>query len=286
MNRILTEYILEIGLTLSDKTIQNNKYQMRKFIEWMNKNGLDKLTAVKRKHIVQYLRDIKGDYTQDSLSMYQLAISRFFKWALKTKKITENPCEDLEVIKREHTRKSVCSHADVIKVIESIKPYDFASARDRAIAELFYSSGPRVSELIELQLSDFLGESIRIESGKGAKTRTIPVNAAARKAIEEWIHGWRGTDEGYLFVTTRHYKGLRRSEVSKNLRLKGEVLGVKGLTPHAMRHAFATHMLDAGADLRLIQEVLGHSSITSTQRYTQVTAAEMQSRFKTFHPRG
>jgi integrase/recombinase XerD len=156
--------------------------------------------------------------------------------------------------------------------------------RDRAIIELIYSSGLRVSELCDLTIEDFRGNAITVKCGKRDKTRTVPVNAMAAKAIIEYIDTCRGKQRGWLFLTLMG-KRMPRERVSRMIGRYATRAGIDGVTAHTLRHACATHLLDAGADLRLIQDVLGHASIASTQRYTHLSSNKMQERFQQFHPR-
>jgi site-specific recombinase XerD len=158
-----------------------------------------------------------------------------------------------------------------------------ASRRDKAILELLYSSGLRASELCDLDIRDTSGFQIMVRCGKGGKTRTVPLTQQAYNTMAEYIQE-RGTQPGPLFQTLMQKK-LRRQLLSKIVTSYAKKAGIEGVTTHTLRHACATHLLDQGADLRLIQEVLGHSSIASTQRYTHLSSNKMQEMFNKFHPR-
>jgi integrase/recombinase XerD len=160
--------------------------------------------------------------------------------------------------------------------------------RDRAMIELLYSSGLRATEICDLKLNHISDMQVMVKCGKRGKTRTIPMTEQAYQWINTYVEKHRkerfSHDQGLLFVTLQG-KPIRRQFLF--LMIKDYVCkaDLQEITPHTLRHACATHLLDQGADLRMIQEVLGHSSIASTQRYTHLSSNKMQSMFKQFHPR-
>lgn len=156
--------------------------------------------------------------------------------------------------------------------------------RDRAILELLYSSGLRVSELCDLELSDFQERSILVKCGKGSKTRSVPVTRTAQEYIQKYIEQYRGNEDGYLFLTV-NARQLQRGRLSEMVSTYADLCGLKDVTTHTLRHACATHLLDHGADIRMIQEVLGHASIATTQRYTHLSSNKIHAMFESFHPR-
>jgi site-specific recombinase XerD len=149
---------------------------------------------------------------------------------------------------------------------------------------LLYSSGLRASELCALEYEDFKRSSVTVRCGKRSKTRTVPITDEAMDAIMGYIDTYRGHEGGWLFQTMLG-RQIRRQLLCAIVVEYAKKARVQGVTTHTLRHACATHLLDQGADLRLIQEVLGHSSIASTQRYTHLSSGKMQEMFKQFHPR-
>jgi site-specific recombinase XerD len=149
--------------------------------------------------------------------------------------------------------------------------------------KLLYSSGLRSQEMCNLTLEDYKGDSVHVRQGKRQSGRTVPITSEASSAIEIYLN-YRGKHEGYLFES-QNGNPMRRQYLCKMVIKYARKAGIKHVTTHTLRHACATHLLDEGADLRLIQDVLGHKSIQSTQRYTHLSSNEMQKRFKTFHPR-
>jgi integrase/recombinase XerC len=160
-----------------------------------------------------------------------------------------------------------------------------AAARDRAILEMLYATGARVAELCALDLADLdgAGDTIRVR-GKGAKERVIPVGDAALQALAAYLRV-RGNADGPLFENVRGGRLTARS-VHRIVKARSRAAGLtRRVTPHTLRHTFATHMLDAGADLRLIQDLLGHSRLSTTQRYTHVSADHLMRVYDSAHPR-
>lgn len=215
-----------------------------------------------------------------------MSIRSFYRFLRRIKAIDSDLMEGVQVPRHKITAPRIPTKEEVNRMLDLPDSTKEAGARDRAMMELLYSSGLRASELCDLELRNFRDGTITVECGKGEKTRTVPVNMTARSAIAEYIVRFRGEEEGYLFITQVHKKGMSRRLLAEIVGRYAKKARLEGLTPHTLRHACATHLLDAGADLRLIQEVLGHASINSTQRYTHLTSHKMQEKFQQFHPRG
>jgi integrase/recombinase XerC/integrase/recombinase XerD len=193
----------------------------------------------------------------------------------------------------------VLSAKEAGRLLEAIPAGGPLELRDRAIFELAYSSGLRAEELVSLELSDIDhdGEQVRVE-GKGRKTRFVPVGEPAMAALRAYLERGRpqllhsrpapgsGTDRSpQAFFLSRSGRPLLTSDVRRRLRLWTRRAGAAEATPHSLRHSFATHLLDGGADLRAIQEMLGHASVSSTQIYTRVESARLRSAYARSHPR-
>lgn len=167
-------------------------------------------------------------------------------------------------------------------------PSTFLGVRDAACLELLYASGLRVSELCSLKITDVDDTFVKVR-GKGSKERVVPIGKKAQEAIDRWLHQFRSQFDSEknlsLFVTEKG-KPLDRIAVWKRVKHWAGMAGItKRISPHSLRHTFATHLLDHGADLRIIQEMLGHASISSTDRYTHVSRESLKRSFNTFHPR-
>jgi integrase/recombinase XerD len=185
----------------------------------------------------------------------------------------------------------VLSLDDVVRILEAPDPGDALFWRDRALLEFAYASGVRVSELIGLRLRDLaLDEGFARVFGKGSKERVVPVGGAARRALDVYLREVRpglerGLGKGTVFLNARS-QPLSRMGVWKILRKHVERAGIaKRVTPHTLRHSFATHLLEGGADLAAVQEMLGHADISTTQIYTHVDREYLKDVHRQYHPR-
>ncbi len=207
---------------------------------------------------------------------------------------TENPAELLRSPKRSQRLPRVLKAPEVAKLLDRIPTATPLELRDRALFELAYGSGLRAEELISLDLAsvDFDGESVRVE-GKGGKTRLVPAGEHSLRALERYLDrgrpGLATRKEGALFLS-KSGRRLGTSDVRRRLRTWSRLAvaaapALADAHPHALRHSFATHLLEGGADLRTIQELLGHASISTTQVYTRVESARLRSAYQRAHPR-
>lgn len=209
----------------------------------------------------------------------------------------DNPAELLSSPKRPRTLPTVLAPSEVAALLDRIPATTPLELRDRALFELAYASGLRAEELVSLDVTaiDFDAESVRVE-GKGEKTRIVPVGEHALRAIDRYLAGARPAlaverpeSEGALFVS-KSGRRLSTSDVRRRLRTwvrlaAGRAPALAEAHPHALRHSFATHLLEGGADLRAIQELLGHATIGTTQVYTRVESARLRSAYVKAHPR-
>jgi integrase/recombinase XerC len=220
------------------------------------------------------------------------AIRSFFKYLLKNGIISENPAELVLTPKQEKTIPVYLSVDEMFRLLDSIQTDTLLGLRNRAIFETLYSSGIRVSELAEMNLSDvdFSAATVQV-SGKGGKQRIVPVGHKALSAIKAYRarlqkqKGLQSVNEGPLFLN-RFQTRLSPRSIGRILRKLVETVGLlTPVSPHALRHTFATHMLDAGADLRAVQELLGHKSLSTTQKYTHVSIDRLMETYDRAHPR-
>jgi integrase/recombinase XerC len=220
------------------------------------------------------------------------AIRSFFKYLLKNGIISENPAELVLTPKQDKTIPVYLSVDEMFRLLDSIQTDTLLGLRNRAIFETLYSSGIRVSELAEMNLSDvdFSAATIQV-SGKGGKQRIVPVGHKALTAIKAYRtrlqkqKGLLSINDGPLFLNRFHTRLSPRS-IARILRKLVETVGLlTPVSPHALRHTFATHMLDAGADLRAVQELLGHKSLSTTQKYTHVSIDRLMETYDRAHPR-
>jgi integrase/recombinase XerC len=222
------------------------------------------------------------------------SLRAFYKYVLRTGKIKNNPAEMIQTLKTEKYMPTFLSVDEMFELLKAKDDNSVLGLRNRAMLEIFYSSGLRLSELAGLDLIDldFNQKLVKVR-GKGRKERIVPVGGPALKAVQEYLEKIgeirKGTNGGILknplFLNVRGERITTRSIA----RIVNEVTGKSGIgrkiSPHALRHSFATHLLNAGADLRSIQELLGHESLSTTQKYTAVNINRMMEVYDKAHPR-
>ena len=222
----------------------------------------------------------------------KLAAQRsFFRVLREHRRIAQNPADLLAAPKKPGKLPRTLKAEEVAALLDRIPAATPLEVRDRALFELAYACGLRAEELIALDVPslDFEGEEIRVE-GKGSKTRFVPVGEAALRALARYLERARpalqGGDGDPALFLSKSGRRLSTSDVRRRLRVwERQVAESGGISPHALRHSFATHLLEGGADLRAIQELLGHSSLSTTQIYTRVDSARLKTAYAKSHPR-
>ena len=210
----------------------------------------------------------------------------FYRWALREGLVTESPAERLATPRVPRGLPRVLEIDEATEVIESPTGTGWRHVRNAAMVEVLYVSGLRVAELAGLDVADVdLAESvIRVRAGKGRKDRVVPTGPTVIRAVEAWL-ARRGAEAGALFKNPRGGRLTVRG-IYDVVRGSGARNGIAGVHPHALRHSFATHLLRGGADIRSIQEMLGHASLSTTQRYTHVEIEQLQRTWQRSHPHG
>jgi len=225
--------------------------------------------------------------SRSSIARHLSAMRSFFKYLMREAVVDSNPARTVATPKREKHLPSVMQPSDVALLIEQPDTSTPLGLRDRAFLELLYASGLRIAELVGIDIDDVeLRARLVKVRGKGAKERIVPFGSKAEEAIRAWLAA-RDTpaEEEALFV---NYRGERITARSVRRLFDGYVRDAAlraGISPHTMRHSFATHLLNAGADLRTIQELLGHASLSTTQRYTHLNDWELMKVYRKAHPR-
>lgn len=244
----------------------------------------DGISDVNHKMVRSFLFKMGDQNSSATVARHLSALKCFYKWAHRVGIVPVSPVAGLKSPKIGRHLPRVLSVEEAAQLFET-EPDDALGVRDRAIVELLYGSGLRVSELAGLDVVDVdleLGV-VRVRSGKGSKERRVPMGAVAGIAVRRHL-SHRGSSSGPLFLGVRGkrmgVRCLRRVVVAV-----GAVNAVPDLHPHALRHSFATHLLDAGADLRGIQELLGHSSLSTTTRYTHMSVESLVEKYRGAHPR-
>jgi integrase/recombinase XerD len=218
-------------------------------------------------------------------------VKNFLKYLVKAEKMLFNPAEELELPRERHRLPCVLSVREIKKLLNQPDTSDRRGLRDRAILEVLYSTGIRNQELRQLRVNDVeLKEcALRIVGGKGNKERLVPLGRTARAYVEEYIRTIRPafmkTEAEQILFLGKKKQGLARGTVSKIVRIYAKQAGLKGrITAHGLRHSCATHMLKNRASLRHIQELLGHKTMETTQRYTQVEIGDLKRAHAKYHP--
>ena len=278
---------------LSDNYQLSTRSSLELFHHWLLEAGSEvTCSEVKTEEIGQFLGWRKrGGASASTIRLHAVALRIFFRFLVGRGQLTKDPTEFLGVPKIERYLPDTLSAPEVKKLLEAAGGKTSLELRDRAIAELLYSSGLRVSELCRARLESLDLEKgfIRV-TGKGNKQRLVPVGSTARPALETYLTLGRPglvarSTGGEIFLSVRGRK-LTPQRLWQLLVALGQRAGLsQKVHPHMLRHSFATHLLEGGADLRIIQELLGHADISTTQIYTHVQTKGLQKAHRQFHPR-
>lgn len=275
-----------LSMTSGEKTVASYRLDVRKFLAWAETQGIKRIKSLNGDLLTEFLfhcRDKEGKEAA-SLMRYYMSVRKYFKWLKKTKQVDADLTDGLVPPRCKPKRPYVPTLGQIERLLNVPDTDTQAGARDKAILELAYGSGLRAEEICNLELADINGREITVH-GKGEKTRTVPITQECADAIQRYIDGWRGKLRGLVFVSCPRWKALTRNYLVRMVRRRARDAGLENVTTHTLRHAFATHMLDAGMDLRTIQEILGHASIATTQRYLQLSSATMKKKFDQYNPR-
>lgn len=279
------EYLAELSLSRSKETVAAYTRDLNNWVNYLHDRRIKKTGALRPTHITEYLAGLhKLNRSESSLNRYYMCLKGFCKFLRKSKVLLDDLTECMTSPRVRQKAPIIPTRAEVLHMLEQPNIETDSGLRDRAALELLYSSGLRASELCALSLHSVQSGSVTVSCGKRGKTRCVPMTDAASEWVSRYIETVRGTERGPLFLTYG-CRPLRRQLLCKMVTNYARKAGLAEVSTHTLRHACATHLLDAGADLRLIQEVLGHSSIASTQRYTHLSSNKIQEMFKQFHPR-
>lgn len=281
-----TEYLL-IDKKYSENTINSYKNDLKKFQNYFINTTIGNINEQK---IKEYLKNLNKENNETKTISHNISTLRsFYKFLLIEKKINKNPMEWIELPKIKKTLPKTLSIDDINKLLD-FKLKDSFSYRNKAMLELMYSSGLRVSELVNVKINDIDNELCVIRvMGKGNKERIIPIGDYAIKYIDIYSKEHRNKlikkqYNDYLFLNN-HGKKMTRQGFFKIIKNIAKIQNIKTeFSPHTLRHSFATHLLNGGADLRSIQEMLGHSDISTTQIYTHVSKELLRENYDNFHP--
>lgn len=271
---------------LSVNTQLAYKQDIERFYNYLLEIGLESFKKVNQAMLLDFLEVLKKQgYATSSLARFLMTIKVFFRFLKREGYLQTNITLYLKSPKIWQIVPEVLSSSEITRLLKEPNIKLETEARDRAILEVLYGSGLRVSELCRLKINDVTDTFIKVY-GKGNKERVVPIGKKAIEAIDYYLAHFRSEDqEPFLFITQKK-KPLDRILVWKRIKHYGQRSGIiKNLSPHTLRHSFATHLLDNGADLRVIQEMLGHANIGTTDRYTHVSQSRLKKAFNEFHPR-
>lgn len=296
MNIFLKEYlaVLKLEKNLSDNTVSSYKNDISSLIKFLEYKNISDPAVVTHKHLGDFFKSLDEiGIASSSAARYYSSIKGFFNYLFLSSYIKENPVDKISAPKLEKNLPGVLTISEIDKILSQPTTDDKLGIRDKAVLEVLYACGTRVSELLNLKLSDLLfnEEVIRV-FGKGSKERIIPIGSSAVKWVNVYLKSSRPLlmkkvkSENYLFLNNRGSR-LSRMGIWKIVAKYVREAGIeKDVHPHTFRHSFATHLLEGGADLRAVQEMLGHADISTTQIYTHIDRDYIKQVHKDFHPRG
>ncbi|MEC7108250.1 MAG: site-specific tyrosine recombinase XerD [Verrucomicrobiota bacterium] len=276
---------------LSKNTQLSYRNDLLKFSNYLTKKKILNLNSLNRNDIRNYLLKLKSDDLKpSSISRHIVSIRKFFEYLLQEGLISEDPSALIhspKIWKNIPETLSVNEVTTLLSYISSLKNYRHAF-RDKVMIELSYACGLRVSELVNLKLNSIYFEESYIQvTGKGQKDRLIPINKSTLIIIDEYIKTERlkyNIDDNHLFLS-QHKKFLTRQRIWQIIKKHIKNAGIiKNISPHTLRHSFATHLLENGGTLRAIQEMLGHSNISTTEIYTHIEKNRLKKIHERFHP--
>jgi integrase/recombinase XerD len=296
MNIFLKEYlnVLRLEKNLSENTISSYRNDLVSLIGFLESERAYDFSRVDHKLLNSFFKKLqKLGLSRTSAARYYSSIKGFFNYLFSNKYIEANPVEKVSPPKLSKTLPSVLTVEEMDKILSAPVLDDKLGLRDKSVLEVLYACGLRVSELIELKISNlFFEEEIIRVFGKGSKERLVPIGSSAIKWTKEYLMKSRpllekkSKSEGIVFLNNRGTKLSRMGiwKIVDRYKIEGEI--EREVHPHTFRHSFATHLLEGGADLRAVQEMLGHADISTTQIYTHIDRDYIKQVHRDFHPRG
>jgi integrase/recombinase XerD len=278
---------------LSDATVSAYRRDLRKLLSFLEENGLEGPDEITPQDLRDFIFRMREDgLASSSIRRWLSSIRGYFAFLLEEGVLDSDPSERLEAPRSGRALPDVLSVEEVNRILEATDPDDPMHWRDRSILEVLYATGMRVSELVGLKTADVeLDEGLCAVFGKGSKERLVPLGGPARRCLRRYLREVRpgldqGKGDGRVFLNRRG-RPLTRATVWNLVKKYAARAGVRRtVSPHTFRHSFATHLLEGGADLAAVQELLGHADISTTQIYTHVDREYLREIHRTFHPRG
>lgn len=306
--RLLEQFLTHVGVErgLAQSTVDAYASDLRRYLDWLEARGVHGPAAVTRQDVEDYVADLDGAGESGRSKARRLAsIHAFHRFALAQQAVASDVAATVKAPKGAGTLPDVLTVDEVVRLLDAVpQPHaadvagveDAVLVRDRALLELMYATGARVSEIVGADVDDMdFDERVIRVTGKGSKQRLVPVGGYACQALRRYLDQARGVlerrkrsggaERRALFLNKRGCR-LSRQSVWEVVRDAGERAHItKPLHPHTLRHSFATHLIQGGADVRTVQELLGHASVTTTQIYTHVSPESLIEAYLTAHPR-
>ncbi|MHA8137931.1 site-specific tyrosine recombinase XerD [Lactobacillaceae bacterium Scapto_B20] len=294
MEQLVNQYVryMLIERGLANNSIQSYKQDIVEFMEFLKQRQVKSWPSVDQTMILKYLTYLHDSgKAKSSTIRFISALREFYLYLMQFHYVDVNPMLKIEMPKPEHHLPAVLTEAEINQLLAQPDTNTKIGLRDRTLLEVMYATGLRVSELVGLKLADLHLEMHLIQTiGKGDKERIIPIGTVAIEWLQRYLMTGRpqllGTKRSnYLFLNVRGGGMSRQSIWQKIKQYVGQTEIKKNVTPHTLRHSFATHILENGADLRIIQELLGHSDIATTQLYTHISHGHLSEIYDKYHPK-
>jgi integrase/recombinase XerD len=296
LERQISKYFdfLRLEKQVAQNTFLSYEFDLASYKDFLHRAGIDSAETVKEEHISKFIRALhERNLAPRSIARTLSAVRGFHRFLMGEDVTKSDPTENIDALKRTKSLPDVLSISEIDKILEQPENSNPLGIRDRAILEALYATGVRVSELVNLRQSNLLfDEELVLVFGKGSKERLVPIGKSARYWIAQYqtnarpVYARKGKSLDVLFINVRGTR-MTRQAIWNIIRRYAKAAGIrKEVHPHTLRHSFATHLLEGGADLRAVQEMLGHADISTTQIYTHIDREYLKEVHKTFHPRG
>jgi integrase/recombinase XerD len=287
---LIREYLsyCRVEKGLAANSIESYEHDLGRLSDWTDKNDLDLLTLT-RQDLREWLIDLGSEnLSENSRRRLISAVRGFYKFLMFDGHVTKNPAEDLVAPQKGVYLPRFLNRSEIETLLAAPDTSTERGLRDRAILELMYASGLRVSEAANLKINDVdIDSGIVTTSGKGSKTRRVPVGTSAIEWLKSYL-AIRGKKQNIeienLFVNVVG-SPVNRQSIYLSITQYAEKCGLRGVSPHTLRHSFATHLVQNSADIRSVQQMLGHADISTTQIYTHITDTQLKKNYDRFHPR-
>lgn len=291
IDSFITYVLIEKGL--ADQTVESYSHDLKKYAEFLAANRIETFSENDTYHILKHLIDLRDEgLSPRTRSRHLVTLRSFYRFLYQEKLLKKDPSKLIDFPKSGLKLPDTLNIGEVTKLLEAPDTAKSKGKRDAAMLELLYAAGLRVSELVNMKMINLNLEASFIRVfGKGAKERIVPIGSYAQGRLEDYIKNSRplllkSYVSEYLFIA-RAGNPMTRQGFWKLLNKYGLLAKInKNISPHTLRHSFATHLLEGGADLRVVQTMLGHADISTTQIYTHISQEHLRKMHTKFHPRG